>query len=59
MRLENSFSSLDEDLPIPNNCSALALPPPVQDFAELLAEIAARRIKTAHQRTSETLEHTV
>ena len=56
MRSENSFSSSDEDLPIPINCSALALPPPVQDFAELLAEIAARRLKTTHQKTSETLE---
>ncbi len=59
MKKEKSFSSFDEALPIPTNCSALALAPPVQDFAELLAEIAARRIKTAHQRTSETLEQTV
>lgn len=46
MRSANDFLPKFEIVPIPLNCSASpSLVRPVQDLAELLAEIAARRLK--------------
>lgn len=56
MRSENEFSSSSKNLAIPNNCQGKVLPPPVQEFAELLAEIAARRLHKTFQKARNELE---
>lgn len=54
MKSVKPFLPDNQNFPIRNNCPDLAkLPPPVQDLADLLAEIAAKRLKNkvpaAHQ----------
>lgn len=49
MRSAKPFLPKNRKLPIPDNCPDLAtLSPPVQELADLLAEIAARRLNNKY-----------